>query len=91
MNFDKVYVCQFGCEGEFTNKGDIAMHLIMDHKSKEVSVWGYKKDKLKKLLTREQLATVLNAQNIDEDTPFLTSGCKKQDPEAYKKEKEYLR
>jgi len=29
------------------------------HKDKEVSVWGYKKEKLKKLLNREQLAEVL--------------------------------
>ena len=39
----------------------------MDHKSREVSIWGYKKDVLKKLLNREQLAYVLanDESNID--------------------------
>ena len=77
MNFNGVYVCQFGCDGEYTTKGELAMHLILDHKSKEVSIWGYKKDVLKKLLSREQLAYVLaNDENNIDVVPALK--CSKQ-------------
>ena len=56
MNFHGIYVCQFGCEGaETMDKTEIAKHLILKHKAKEVAVWGYRKDKLKRLLSREQL------------------------------------
>ncbi len=55
LNFKGIYCCQFGCEGEYVSKAAIACHLITSHKEKELAVWGYKKDKLKKLLTREDL------------------------------------
>ncbi len=47
------------------SKPAIACHLITSHKEKELAVWGYKKDKLKKLLTREDLQKILMIPDID--------------------------
>ena len=49
------------------DRSEIAKHLILKHKGKEVAVWGYRKDKLKKLLNREQLQEVLRTHNVDEE------------------------
>lgn len=74
MSFNSLFVCQFGCDVEVTERSEIAMHLVISHKAQEVAVWGYKKDKLKKLLSREQLATVLQAPNIDSELSVTRNG-----------------
>lgn len=47
------------------DRTEIAKHLIIAHKGKEVAVWGYRKEKLKKLLTRQQFAEVLRIGDPD--------------------------
>ena len=51
MNFKGIYCCHFGCDGEFTTKSELVEHLCMKHTASELLLWGYKKDKLKKLIS----------------------------------------
>lgn len=59
MNFNGIYCCNFGCPIESDDKAAIIRHLVVFHTSKELFCWGYRKDKLKKMLSPQDLAEVL--------------------------------
>jgi len=58
MKVNGIFVCHFGCFMETTEKSHFVKHLVLDHTTKELFQWGYKKEKLKLLLTQDDLAIV---------------------------------
>lgn len=67
MNFNNIYICHFGCFMETTDKQHLIRHLVMEHTSKELLQWGYRKDKLKRMLSPEDLTYIKQLPDIDHD------------------------
>lgn len=67
MTVNNIYVCHLGCVFETTEKSHFAKHLVMDHTSKELYLWGFKKEKLKNTLLPEDLAQLSQQPNVDDE------------------------
>ena len=53
MPFMKGFACHFGCNFYTELKSDMAEHLVTRHAESDLLLWGYKRNVLKQLMTKE--------------------------------------